>query len=74
MQIDFPAALEEKLAATTAKRGCAPGQLVQELAEQYLDEHAGIIKAVRVGRDGLRRGDFLTEEQMAARLQSLLQL
>jgi predicted transcriptional regulator len=73
MEVHFPPELEAKLARSAAKQGRNPDELVQDVVTRYFEEEARFVEAVTRGEDALRRGDYLTHEQVGERLQRFLQ-
>jgi predicted transcriptional regulator len=72
MEIQFSPELEAKLANSAAQQGLNPAELVQALVAQYFDEEARFVEAVKRGEVALRRGEYLTHEQVGQRLQRFL--
>jgi predicted transcriptional regulator len=55
-----------------AQQGRNPDELVQEVVAQYFDEESRFIQAVNRGEEALRRGEYLTHEQVGQRLERFL--
>ena len=72
MEVHFTAELEAKLSQSAARQGRSPDDLVQEALARYFDEEARFIEAVKRGEDVLQKGEFLTHEQVAGRLERFL--
>jgi predicted transcriptional regulator len=72
MEVHFTPELEAKLVQSASQQGRNPDELVQELVERYFDEESRFIQAVNRGEDALRRGDYLTHEQVGERLERFL--
>ena len=72
MEVSVTPELEEKLAQSAARVGRRPGDLVQEVVAQYVEEEARFIEAVKRGEDALERGEFLTHEEVGKRLERFL--
>jgi predicted transcriptional regulator len=72
MEIHFTPEIAAKLTRSAAQKGREPGQFVQDVLAQYLEDEAQFIEAVRRGEDALQRGDYLTHEQVGRRLQRFL--
>ena len=65
--------LEAKLTQSAAQQGIHPDELVQDLLARYFDEEARFIAAVKRGDASLRRGEYLTHEEVGERLKRFLQ-
>jgi predicted transcriptional regulator len=65
--------LEAKLTQSAAQQGRHPDELVKEVLAQYFDEEARFVAAVRRGDASLRRGEYLTHEEVGERLKRFLQ-
>ncbi|MGD0437604.1 MAG: hypothetical protein ABSB86_14175 [Bryobacteraceae bacterium] len=72
MQVHFTPELEAKLAQTAAQQGRNPDELVQEVVARYFDEESRFMEAVNRGEGALRRGEYLTHEQVGKRLDRFL--
>jgi predicted transcriptional regulator len=72
MEVHFTAELEAKLVQSASQQGRNPDELVQEIVERYFDEESRFIQAVNRGEEALRRGDYLTHEQVGERLERFL--
>jgi predicted transcriptional regulator len=46
---------------------------VQDVVARYLEEEDRFIEAVKLGEDALKRGEYLTHEQVGERLRRFLQ-
>jgi predicted transcriptional regulator len=73
MEVHFPPELEAKLAHTAAELGRDPDELVQEVVTRYFEEEAHFVDAVTRGEEALKRGEYLTHEQVGQRLRRFLQ-
>jgi predicted transcriptional regulator len=73
MELHVTGELETKLTHSAAKQGRNPEELVQDVLTRYFEEEARFVEAVKRGEDALRRGDYLTHEQVGQRLQRFLQ-
>ena len=69
MEIHFTPDITEKLANSAAEKGRNPEELVQDVLAQYLDDESRFIEAVKRGEDALKRGDYLTRQQVGERLE-----
>jgi predicted transcriptional regulator len=73
MEVHVTGELEAKLTHSAARQGRNPDDLVQDVLTSYFEEEARFVKAVKRGEDALRRGEYLTHEQVGQRLQRFLQ-
>jgi predicted transcriptional regulator len=73
MEVHFTPEQEAKLAQSAAQQGRKPDELVQQVVARYFDEESRFVDAVRRGEEGLRRGEYLTHEQVGQRLERFLQ-
>jgi predicted transcriptional regulator len=65
--------LEAKLTQSAAQQGRHPDELVQDVLAQYFDEEARVVAAVKRGDASLRRGEYLTHEEVGERRKRFLQ-
>jgi predicted transcriptional regulator len=72
MEVQFTPELEARLAEKAAVEGRNPADLVQEAVARYFDEEARLVAAVKRGDEALDRGDYLTHEVVAERLDRFL--
>ena len=72
MEVHFTPELEAKLTQSATQQGRNPDELVQEVVAQYFDEESRFIQAVNRGEEALRRGEYLTHEQVGQRLERFL--
>jgi predicted transcriptional regulator len=73
MEVHVTGELEAKLTHSAALQGCSPEQLVEDALTRYFDEEARFIDAVKRGEEAFERGEYLTHERVAQRLQRFLQ-
>jgi len=73
MEVHFSPELEAKLMHSAAEQGRNPDELVQDLVTHYFEEEARFVAAVTRGEDALKRGEYLTHEQVGERLQRFLE-
>jgi hypothetical protein len=72
MEVHFTPEIETKLAHRAAESGRNPAEVVQEIISRYLAEEARFIESVTLGEQALRRGEYLTNEQVGQRLERYL--
>ena len=65
--------LEARLTQSAAQQGCHPDELVQDVLAQYFHEETRLLAAVKLGDASLRRGEYLTHEEVGERLKRFLQ-
>ena len=73
MEVHVTGELEAKLTHSAALQGCSPEQLVEDALTRYFDEEARFVDAVKRGEEAFERGEYLTHERVAQRLQRFLQ-
>jgi len=73
MEVHFPPELEAKLVRSAAEQGRNPVEVVQDIVARHLDEETRFVEAVKRGEEALRRGEYLTHEQVGERLAGFLQ-
>ena len=73
MEVHFPPELEARLAQSAAEQGRNPDELVQDVVIRYFEEEARFVDAVTRGEEALKRGEYLSHEQVGKRLHRFLQ-
>jgi predicted transcriptional regulator len=73
MELHFTPELEAKLTHSAALQGRKADELVQDVLMRYFEEEASYAKAVKLGEEALRQGEYLSHEQVGQRLQRFLQ-
>jgi predicted transcriptional regulator len=73
MEVHFTPEQEAKLAQTAAEQGREPDELVRQVVARYFDEENRFVNEVTRGEEALKRGEYLTHEQMGQRLERFLQ-
>jgi predicted transcriptional regulator len=73
MEVKFTPEQEARLARSAAQQGRNPDELVRQVVVRYFDEESRFVDAVNRGEQTLERGDYLTHEQVAQRLERFLQ-
>jgi predicted transcriptional regulator len=64
---------QHHLAELASQRGRDADALAQEAISRYLAEEARFVETVQMGEEALRRGEYLTHEQVGERLGKLFQ-
>ncbi|MCU1325415.1 MAG: hypothetical protein JWN34_785 [Bryobacterales bacterium] len=72
MEVHFPPDVEAKLVRSAAQQGRHPDELVQDVISRYFEEETRFVEAVRLGEAALDRGEYLTHEDVGARLHRFL--
>jgi predicted transcriptional regulator len=73
MEVHFRADLKEKLERVAAENRRDADEYVQQLVEHYLDHDAWFRQRIRTGLDQLDRAEFLTHEEVGARLKQMFE-
>ncbi len=74
MELHFTPEQEAQLAQIAAQQGSDAERLVKEAALRLLEEDARFRASVREGIAQADRGEFIEQEEMAARLKQMLRL
>jgi predicted transcriptional regulator len=69
MEVHFSPELQAKLDRVAAENSSAADQYVQQLVEHYLDHDVWFRQKVKTSLERLDRGEFLTHEEMGARIE-----
>ena len=65
---------QAQLAQIASKAGTAPERLVTNVVARYLNEEARFLEAVEKGIAAADRGEFISEEEMDARLEAMFKV
>jgi len=71
MEVHFTPEQETKISQIANQTGTIPERLVTSVVSRYLDEEALFLAAVERGLAAAGRGEFIEEEEMDARLESM---
>jgi predicted transcriptional regulator len=71
MEVHFTPELEAKLNRIAAENQREPDEYVRELVEQYLDHDGWFRQEVKKGLDQLDRGEFLSHNEVTARIEQM---
>ncbi len=71
MEVHFTPELQAKVESVAAENRRDADEYVQQLVESYLDHDAWFRQKVTASVDWLDRGEFLTHEEVGARLQKM---
>jgi predicted transcriptional regulator len=72
MEVHLTPEKEARLQEIAAWQAKDTAQLLQEAVDRLLDEDAGFMASVQEGLDSLDRGEYLTEDEMDARVEKML--
>ena len=73
MEVHFTPDLQAKLDRVAAENRRDADEYVQQLVEDYVDHDAWFRQKVTASLGQLDRGEFLTHEEMGARLEKMFQ-
>ncbi|MGA3201877.1 MAG: hypothetical protein ABSF12_05205 [Bryobacteraceae bacterium] len=73
MEVHFSPELQAKLDRVAAENRREADDYVQQLVENYLDYDAWFRQKVNASLDHLERGEFLTHDEVGARLEKMFQ-
>jgi predicted transcriptional regulator len=73
MEVHFTPEQEARLAQAAARQGRDPDELVRQVVARYFDEENRFVDAVTRGEEALKRGEYLTHEEVGRRLERFLQ-
>ena len=71
MEVYFPPELQTKLNRVAAENSNDTGGYVQQLVEHYLDHDAWFRQKVKTGLGQLSQGEFVTHEEIGARIDQM---
>jgi predicted transcriptional regulator len=71
MEVHLSPEQQAQLAQIASKAGTAPERLVTKVIARYLNEEARFLDAVEKGISAADRGEFISEEEMDARLEAM---
>jgi predicted transcriptional regulator len=71
MELHLNAELQAKVERAAAENQSEPADYVQRLVENYVEHDAWFRQQVKKGLEQLERGEFLTHEEMAARIEKM---
>ena len=72
MEIHLNPELQARLDRAARENDTDPAEYVQQLIEHYVDHDVWFREEVRKGLEQLDQGEFLTHEQMGARIEQML--
>jgi len=71
MEVHLPPELQAKVDRAAAENNSGAEEYVKQLVEHYLDHDAWFRQKVKKGLDQLDRGEFLTHEEVGARIDKM---
>jgi len=71
MEVHLPPELQAKVDRAAAENNSGAEDYVKQLVEHYLDHDAWFRQQVKKGLDQLDRGEFLTHEEVGARIDKM---
>lgn len=71
MEVNFTPETQAKLNQAAAENKSGAAEYVQQLVERYVDHDAWFREQVKEGVGQLDRGEFLTHEEMGARIEQM---
>jgi predicted transcriptional regulator len=71
MEVHLPPELQAKVDRAAAENNSGAEEYVKQLVEHYLDHDAWFRQQVKQGLDQLDRGEFLTHEEVGARIDKM---
>jgi len=73
MEVHLTPEQEAKLSKLATRKGRHADELAQEVIGFYLEHEARFIEAVKRGMESLDRGEYVSHEEVAARIERLFQ-
>lgn len=71
MEVHLPPDLQAKVDQAAAENNSGAEEYVKQLVEHYLEHDAWFRQQVKKGLDQLDRGEFLTHEEVGARIEQM---
>lgn len=71
MEVHLPPELQAKVDRAAVENNSGAEEYVKQLVEHYLDHDAWFRQQVKRGLDQLDRGEFLTHEEVGARIDKM---
>jgi predicted transcriptional regulator len=71
MDVQLSPEQEAQLAQIAVKAGTNPERLAKDVLVRYLDDEARFLAAVEKGIEAAKRGEFIEEEEMDARIERM---
>jgi predicted transcriptional regulator len=74
MELHLTPEQQAQLTQLAQKAGTIPDELATRVVARYLEEEARFLAAVQKGIDAAERGEFIEEEEMDARLETMFKV
>ena len=71
MEVQLTPEQEAELSKLASRRGREPKQLAEEVLSSYLENEARFVEAVQRGIESLNRGEYISHEEVGARIDRL---
>jgi predicted transcriptional regulator len=71
MEVHLPPELQAKVDRAAAENNSGAEEYVKQLVENYLEHDAWFRQQVKKGLDQLDRGEYLTHEEVGARIEKM---
>ena len=72
MEIPLTPDQEARLARLAARNGCSTGDVVRDAIDRFLNDESRFAEAVQAGVAAADRGDFLSSEEVWAKVERAL--
>jgi predicted transcriptional regulator len=73
MEVQLSPEQEAQLAALAAQEGCTPDELARDVFSRALADEARFVEAVKQGLRSLDRGEYISHQEVGARIERLFQ-
>lgn len=70
MEVHLSPEHEAALSKLAGYKGQDADTLAQQVLNRYIEEEARFVEAVKLGEEQLERGEYLTNEEVGARIES----
>jgi predicted transcriptional regulator len=71
IEVHLKPELQQRVDRAAKENNSGPAEYVQQLVEHYVDHDAWFREQVKKGLDQLNRGEYLTHEEMGARIEQM---
>jgi predicted transcriptional regulator len=71
MEVHLKQEIQERVDRAAKENNSGPAEYVQQLVEHYVDHDVLFREQVKKGLDQLDRGEYLTHEEMGARIDQM---
>ena len=73
MEVHFSPEIEARLMDSAARLGRNPDEFLQDVVARHFEVEHRFVEMVQLGEESLRRGDYLTHDEVGLRLSRFLQ-